>query len=312
MAPLRLGTRGSRLALWQADAVRQALGGADATLAAEDAVEIVPLQVAGDVDKVRPLADYGGKGLFTRELDQALADRRIDLAVHSLKDVPTLFGSDVTLAGVLEGEDPRDVFISPLAPSLDALPVGARLGTSAPRRRALARALNPQIAVVNFRGNVPTRLDKLARGEVDATILAAAGLKRLGLLTPAMRIMTPDEMLPAVGQGVIALVCRAGDEMMTGLCGRVTHQATLARITAERAVLEHLGASCHTPIAVHAQPAAGDGDRLHLRAILADPASERLARAQASGPRAEARQLGLTVGAMLREAAGADLLRDVL
>ena len=312
MAAIRLGTRSSRLALWQADSVRQAIAQADPALAEDGAVEIVPITVAGDADKVWPLAAYGGKGLFTRELDQALADGQIDLAVHSLKDVPTLLGFEVVLAGMLAGEDPRDVFVSPLAASIADLPAGARLGTSAPRRRALARAINPAVEVVNFRGNVPTRLDKVSRGEVDATILAVAGLKRLGLLTPTMRILHTDEMLPAAGQGVIALACRSADDVMRRLAGRLNDEATFKRVTAERAVLESLGASCHTPVAVYAEVVAGDDTSLHLRAILADPASDRMARAESTGPAGEARRLGLAVGVMLAEQAGRDFLRDVL
>src|SRR5664279_38968 len=200
-APLRIGTRGSPLALVQARIVRARL--AVALGVAEEAIELVIIRTTGDAIQDRPLADAGGKGLFTKEIEEALLDGRIDLAVHSAKDVPTFLPAGLMLAACLEREDPRDVFISRKASSFADLPQGATLGTTSPRRQAIAKRARGDLRVVPLRGNVATRLAKLDAGEMDATILALAGMKRLGLESHATRIMPVHEFLPAAGQGAI-------------------------------------------------------------------------------------------------------------
>ena len=208
-AILRIGTRGSPLALVQARAVRARLAG---TIGVdEEAIALVTIRTSGDAIQDRPLADIGGKGLFTKEIEEALLGGRIDLAVHSAKDMPTFSQPGLMLAACLEREDPRDVFISRKAKSLSELPAGATLGTASPRRQAIVKRARGDLHVVPLRGNVETRLRKLESGEVDATILALAGMKRLGLTQHATRIMSADEFLPAVGQGAIGIEAREND-----------------------------------------------------------------------------------------------------
>src|SRR5512143_4219288 len=196
---LRIGTRGSPLALVQARAVRSRLAAAAGV--SEDAIELIVIRTTGDTIQDRPLAEEGGKGLFTKEIEEALLDGRVDLAVHSAKDMPTVLPEGLVLAACLEREDPRDVFISRKARSLAELPRGASLGTASLRRQALAKRARPHLRIAPLRGNVETRLRKLDAGEVDATLLALAGLKRLGLVEHATHIMSVEEFLPAVGQG---------------------------------------------------------------------------------------------------------------
>src|SRR6478672_3822636 len=212
---LRIGTRGSPLALVQAHMVQARLA---AALGVDvGAIELATIRTSGDVTQDRPLAEEGGKGLFTKEIEEALLDGRIDLAVHSAKDMPTILPKGLVLAACLEREDPRDVFISHHAPSLGELPRGARLGTASLRRQAIAKRARPDLRVTPLRGNVETRLRKLEAGEVDATLLALAGLKRLGLAEHATDIMSADEFLPAVGQGAIGIEARNDDTRMSDI-----------------------------------------------------------------------------------------------
>jgi hydroxymethylbilane synthase len=257
-ATFRIGTRGSPLALAQATMVRGLL--IQSGLIAEDAIDTVIIKTSGDRIQDRSLADIGGKGLFTKEIEEALTDGRIDLAVHSLKDLPAWMPEGLGLAAVLPRADPRDALLSPLADSISALPPGAKVGTSSPRRRALLLALRPDLDIVEFRGNVGTRLDKLAAGQVDATMLAVAGMTRLGMAETPHHPVDPQEMLPAACQGAIGLEIRLDDDRAQCFCATLNDDRTAIAITAERAFLAALDGSCRTPIAALARFDAGDID----------------------------------------------------
>jgi hydroxymethylbilane synthase len=260
---LRLGTRRSPLAMAQANEARARLCAAHGL--DEAAIELVPVLASGDRIQDRPLAEIGGKALWTRELDQWLDEGRIDAAVHSLKDVETVRPASLSLAAILPRADKRDVLLG--AASLAALPQGATIGTSAPRRAAQALHIRPDCRVVVFRGNVATRMAKLAAGEADATFLAAAGLERLGE-TGAGHPLDPAEWLPAPAQGAIAIECRTADERVRLLLGAIDHEPSRAEVLAERALLAALGGSCRSPVAVLCEPA---GTMLALRAALFSP-----------------------------------------
>ncbi|NWG46936.1 MAG: hydroxymethylbilane synthase, partial [Alphaproteobacteria bacterium] len=256
---LRIGTRRSALALAQTRAFRadaaRALGLAGPAIEAR--LPLVEMVTSGDRHAGVPLADIGGKGLFTRELDEALLSGRIDAAVHSLKDIPGDLPSGIVIAAVLKREDPRDVLVSPLADRLLALPRGARVGTSAPRRRAQLLRLRPDLDIRLLRGNVDTRLKKLAEGEVDAAILAAAGLNRLGLHETARCPIPPEEMLPAGGQGLVAITCRADDEAALAILAPLGDPEGQAAAACERAFIAALDGSCRTALAAHAETLGG-------------------------------------------------------
>jgi hydroxymethylbilane synthase len=238
---LRLGTRGSPLALIQARLVATALR--DAHGWGPELIEIEPIATTGDQIRDRPISEIGGKALWTKELDLALLEGRIDLAVHSMKDVETIRPSELALAAMLERADVCDRLIG--ASSLAALPAGARIGTSSPRRAAQVLARRPDLVIVPFRGNVETRLRKIQRGEVDATLLAAAGLERLGREVGVLL----DDFLPAPAQGAIGVEVRSADRRVRTLVGAIDHRATHACVAAERRLLEGLGGSCRSPIA---------------------------------------------------------------
>ncbi|MFI5012235.1 MAG: hydroxymethylbilane synthase [Hyphomicrobiales bacterium] len=259
---IKLGTRGSPLALAQAHELRAWLVRARALAA--DAIEVVVIRTTGDRITDRALADAGGKGLFTKELDEALIDRRIDIAVHSAKDLPTILPQAVFIAGYLPREDARDALVAPRFGSLDQLPSGARIGTASVRREAQLRRLRPDIRVQLLRGNIDTRLRKLAAGECDATLLALAGLKRLGLAAKATQILDAATFIPAVGQGAIALVVRLGDAAIASLLAPALDAPTGTALAAERAFLARLDGSCRTPIAGHA---VTEGALLRFRGI---------------------------------------------
>jgi len=253
---LRLGTRGSPLALWQANMVAAELRVAHGW--PDDAIEIVPIRTTGDNVQDRALAEIGGKALWTKELDRALLAHEIDFAVHSMKDVETIRPPEIVIAAMPRRADTRDKLIG--ADSLSALPAGARVGTSSPRRAAQVRRARPDVQIVLFRGNVDTRLRKLAEGEADATLLAAAGLDRLG----RGAIGTPlDDLLPAPAQGAVGIETRADDDRIRSLLAAIDHDATSACVLAERALLAALGADCRAPVAALAQI---DGAKIHLRA----------------------------------------------
>jgi hydroxymethylbilane synthase len=302
-ARLRLGTRGSALARAQTALVVRALGEADPELAAPGALEVVAIATSGDRVTDRPLAEIGGKGLFCKELEAALLERRIDLAVHSVKDLPTWLPQGLVLGAVLARGDPRDVLITPSRAGLDALPRGAVVGTASPRRQAQLLARRPDLRVVNFRGNVDTRLKKLAAGAVDATLLAQAGLERLGIAPAGATVLSPEVMLPAVGQGAIGVECRADDASILARLKAIDDLKTAACIGAERALLAALDGSCRTPIAGHASFAAG---RLRLEALVARPDGSVCLRTTREGALGDGDRLGRDAGLELKARAGPD------
>jgi len=302
---LRIGTRGSPLALAQAEEVRARLAaahGLDPT-----AIEICVIRTSGDAIQDRPLAEVGGKGLFTKEIEQALFDNTIDLAVHSAKDMETVLPAGLVAAAFLPREDVRDAFISRKARTLAELPEGAVVGTASLRRQAIVRRLRPDLRVVSLRGNVETRLRKLATGEVDATLLALAGLKRLGLAAAARSVFSVDEFLPAVGQGAIAIETRAADERTRDLIAPINDGDTMAALTAERAFLAALDGSCKTPIAGHAR-IAEDGV-LTFRGRIVTPDGRAAHETSRSGAVGEAAALGTDAGAELKQRAGPNFFR---
>ena len=248
---LRIGTRGSALALWQAREVRAHLASAHGV--EPEAITIEAIRTTGDIIQDRPLSEAGGKGLFTKEIEQALADGAIDLAVHSSKDMPTALAAGLELAACLPREDVRDAFVSRKSTSLAGLPPGAVLGTASLRRQAMVKRLRPDVSVISFRGNVDTRLKKLDDGVVDATLLALAGLKRLGREAAATAVLEIDSFLPAVGQGAIGIEARAADTRTCDLLAKINHAETLTALRTERAFLAVLDGSCRTPIAGHAR-----------------------------------------------------------
>ena len=302
-APLRIGTRGSPLAMVQARAVRARLAAAMGV--AEDAIELVVIRTTGDAIQDRPLADAGGKGLFTKEIEEALLDGRIDLAVHSAKDVPTIAQPGLMLAACLEREDPRDVFISRKAASFADLPQDATLGTTSPRRQAIAKRIRPDLRIVPLRGNVATRLAKLDAGEMDATILALAGMKRLGLEAHATHIMPIHEFLPAAGQGAIAIETRESDLRTRDYLVGIDHADTSTALACERAFLAVLDGSCKTPIGGYAEIS---GDTIYLRGLLAHPDGAPSVAHELRGPRADAVRIGTEAGQFVRRTAPAGLL----
>jgi hydroxymethylbilane synthase len=286
-----LGTRGSPLALAQAQETRRRLA---AALGWDDeAIALEIIRTSGDLIQDRPLAEAGGKGLFTKEIDAALLEGRIDAAVHSAKDLPTLLPDGVAIAGFLEREDVRDAFISSLAESFADLPPGARLGAASLRRQAQARRLRPDLKVELLRGNVETRLRKAESGAIDATLLALAGLKRLGLAHRARAALDLDSFLPAVGQGAIALTARADDGAALAALAAISHAPTMTAVTAERAFLAELEGSCRTPIAGHAR--LEDGALALVGQVLRVDGSEAFD-VRVSGAPADAARLGAEAG----------------
>jgi hydroxymethylbilane synthase len=295
---IRLGTRGSTLALVQARIVADALGGAER-------VEIVPMRTEGDRLAETRLAVAGGKGLFVREIEEALLRGDVDLAVHSLKDLPAEPPAGLVLAAFPPREDPRDVLVTKAPASLDTLSSGARVGTSSPRRRALLLAARPDLAVEPIRGNVDTRLRKLAEGDWSAIVLAAAGLRRLGFEPTHATALEPDAFVPAVGQGIIAVEARADDRATLAAVRRADDPSTRACALAERAYLARLGASCNTPMAAHARL---EGATLRMVAVVAGEDGRRVLRAAADAPAAEAERLGLELADRLLAQGAAELV----
>ncbi|HEX4113223.1 MAG TPA: hydroxymethylbilane synthase [Stellaceae bacterium] len=299
--PLRLGTRGSALALAQAAQVTAALAAAHAELAAPGAIETVAIRTTGDKIQDRPLYELGGKALFTKEIEEALLAGRIDVAVHSGKDMPTFLPPGLILAACLPREDPRDAFLSRRADSIAGLAAGAAVGTSSPRRTAQILHARPDLKIVPLRGNIDTRIRKLEAGEVDAAILALAGLKRLGLEARATAIIPVAEMLPAPAQGAIALEIRAEDERAASYLAAIDHAPTSLCIAAERVFLAVLGGDCRTPIAALARI---DEATLQFRAAILKPdGSARLAAAR-DGAVGEAMALATDAGRDLLARAG--------
>jgi hydroxymethylbilane synthase len=300
MSRLRIATRRSRLALWQAEHVRARLQALHAGLA----VELLPLSTRGDELLDERLDKVGGKGLFVKELEQAMLEERAELAVHSMKDVPAELPPGFALAAILEREDARDAFVSNRFAALAELPPGGRVGTSSLRRAAQVAARHPGLAALTLRGNVETRLAKLDRGEYDAILLAAAGLKRLGLAARIRGLLTAEESLPAPGQAALGIECRADRADVRALVGPLQHDATAACVRAERAVSRALGGSCTIPLGAYAVLA---GEQLRLTALVAAPDGKRAARVECSGPAVEPEALGAKAAAELR-ARGAEAI----
>ncbi len=301
---LRLGTRGSKLALIQAGLVRDALAFAVPALAGADAIEIVPIRTTGDAIQDRPLSEAGGKGLFVKEIEEALLARLIDVAVHSMKDMPTAQPPGLVIAAFLPREDARDVLIAGDVKRIADLRQGAVVGTSALRRRAQLLHRRPDLQIVNLRGNVDTRLAKREAGVVEATVLALAGLKRLGMAHVGMAV-PEDEMLPAVGQGAVCIECRAEDARARAWLAAIDHRPTATCVAAEHAMLVVLDGSCRTPIAGHAILAA---DGLHLRGLIVKPDGSELIATERRGAPADAEAMGRDAGHELKRRGGPSFL----
>jgi hydroxymethylbilane synthase len=297
--PIRIGTRGSRLALVQAREVRDGLMRAHGLAPRE--VEIVPIVTTGDREKGRPLYEIGGKGLFIKEIEEALLAQEIDLAVHSMKDLPAELPPGLAIGCLLKREDPRDAFVSRMAKDIESLPRGAVIGSSSVRRSAQLKRLRPDFEIVPFRGNVDTRLAKLARGEADATFLACAGLNRLGMAHEITLALSPDVMLPAVAQGAIGIEIRTGDIRMRELIGPLNDAATERQVAAERAFLAALEGSCKTPIAGHA---VIRGLRVSFRGLAIAPDGTAAWEARREAPLAEAEDIGRDAGLEIKKRAG--------
>jgi hydroxymethylbilane synthase len=303
---LRLGTRGSPLALAQARMVRQAIASAHGF--DPERIELKVIRTSGDRIQDRPLSEAGGKGLFTKEIEEALLAGAIDLAVHSSKDMPTVLPAGLVLAAFLEREDARDAFVSRKAKSLAELARGAVVGTASLRRQALVKRMRPDLSVAPLRGNVETRLRRLDEGVADATLLALAGLKRLGIADVATAVLDLEAFLPAVGQGAVGIETRADDARTRTLLEPVNHADTAIALAAERAFLAVLDGSCRTPIAGHATVSAG---HLRFRGMILKPDGSEAFETTRAGGIADAAKLGADAGAELKARAGPDFLAGV-
>ncbi|MGL5790861.1 MAG: hydroxymethylbilane synthase [Plesiomonas shigelloides] len=301
---IRIATRQSPLALWQAEHVRQLLCAQHPDLE----VTLVPMVTKGDVILDTPLAKVGGKGLFVKELELALLEQRADIAVHSMKDVPVEFPDGLGLVCICERDDPHDALVSNHYDSLDALPQGAIVGTSSLRRQCQLRAARPDLHIKDLRGNVGTRLSKLDNDEYDAIILAAAGLRRLGLEARIRARLSVQQSLPAVGQGAIGIECRLDDARVRALLAPLNHADTADRVVAERAMNNRLQGGCQVPIGSYAELT---GDQLYLRALVGAPDGSRLLQAEIRGPRTEAEQLGSALAEQLLDAGAGSILSAV-
>jgi hydroxymethylbilane synthase len=300
---LKLGTRGSALALWQATWVKTQLETLNRTLR----VELVTIKTTGDRILDVPLAKIGGKGLFTKELDDALVNSHIDLAVHSMKDVPYELPDGITIGAIPEREDPRDALVSH-GMTLAELPPGAAIGTSSLRRQVQLRHHFPALKLVTLRGNVDTRLRKLDAGMFDGVILAAAGLNRLGHASRITQILNDDVMLSAAGQGALGIVCRTGDSSTMNIVSKLDHGSTRTAVTAERGLLRALGGSCQVPVAGKARL---DGGLVTIKGLIASLDGGRVVTDQISGPDTRAHDLGIELGQMLLERGAREILAEI-
>lgn len=299
---VRIGTRGSQLALAQATWVQQTLQGLHAGLECR----LVTIKTSGDRILDRSLRAIGGKGLFVKEIEEALLAEDVDCAVHSMKDLPAELAPGLMIAAVPRREDARDLLITRAGGGLDALPAGARIGTGSLRRTAFLKRARQDFEIVEIRGNVDTRLRKLDAGELDAVVLAAAGLKRLGIERQHAYPFDPIEFVPAIGQGALAIECRSGElgAVLAGLDDEATRVAT----EAERAFLVRVGGSCHTPLGAHA---LAIGDRVELNAAVASPDGERIVRGATSGTAAAAAHLGTSLAQQLLDDGAAEILASL-
>jgi hydroxymethylbilane synthase len=297
---LRIGTRGSPLALAQAHEVKQRLLGAHPHLVDAD-IEVVPISTKGDRVQDRALSELGGKGLFTEEIEAGLKDGSLDMAVHSMKDMPTIIEEGLDIVCLLPREDFRDAFISDKAADLDSLPAGSLVGTASLRRQAQVLRRRPDLRVETFRGNVQSRLRKLREGVADATLLAMAGLRRLDMTDVATSVLDPEAMLPAIAQGAIGVEARVDDEELAALLAPLNNAITETCLTAERAFLATLDGSCRTPIA---GLALLKGDRLWLRGEILTPDGRTCHATERDGPVGDAAAMGIDAGEELRRRGG--------
>ncbi|MBK5074910.1 hydroxymethylbilane synthase [Budviciaceae bacterium CWB-B4] len=301
---IRIATRQSPLALWQAHYVRDRLLAFHPNLT----VELVTMVTRGDIILDTPLAKVGGKGLFVKELEIAMLEGRADIAVHSMKDVPVAFPEGLGLVTICEREDPRDAFVSNHFNSLDDLPAGSIVGTSSLRRQCQLRARRPDLIITDLRGNVGTRLSKLDNGQYDAIILAAAGLKRLKLEQRIRNFMTPEESLPAVGQGAVGIECRLNDQTTRELLAPLNDAATETRVIAERAMNARLEGGCQVPIGSYAEL---EGDELWLRALVGAPDGSKMIRGERRGPASDAEKMGVALAEELLSQGADEILQRV-
>jgi hydroxymethylbilane synthase len=297
-----IGSRGSKLALWQAEHVAALLR--DDNSGREVSIEII--KTSGDKFTDRPLADAGGKGLFVKEIEEALLAGKVDLAVHSLKDLPSVIPAELGLAAVLEREDPRDALISSVG-LLAEVPEGAKFGTCSPRRAAQLAQLRPDLSIVPLRGNLDTRLRKVEAGEVDATLLAAAGLKRLGWLERATEVLPFDVMLPASGQGIIGLETRNADQTTRTAVESLNHQPSMSAALAERALVREVGADCHSPVAAYA---VVDNAGIELNVMVSSLDGTKVLRGKKSGVEGQAEEIGKSLAAQLLADGAAEVLKN--
>jgi len=302
--PLRIATRGSRLALWQAYHVRDRLQALNPDLA----IELLTMKTAGDRILDTPLAKIGGKGLFVKELEQAMLEGTADIAVHSMKDVPVELPAPLHIPVVLEREDPRDCLVSMNHPALKALPQSACVGTSSLRRRSQLACLRADLQLNDLRGNVNTRLDKLERGEFDAIVLAAAGLRRLGFADRITQCFEVEDMLPAIGQGIIGIECRRDDAWVENLLAPLEDPLARDALTAERALNATLQGGCQVPIAGHARI---EGGELTLDGLVASLDGREQIRGTRQGARRDAAAMGAELGQFLLDNGAARILRDI-
>ena len=301
---LRIATRKSKLALWQAEFVKAELESRNPDLT----VELVTFTTQGDKILDTPLAKIGGKGLFVKELEVAMLDGRADIAVHSMKDVPMEFPEGLGLEVICEREDPRDAFVSNNFDSFEALPQGAHVGTSSLRRQSQILAARPDLKISSLRGNVQTRLGKLDAGDYDAIILASAGLKRLELEERITEAIDDKVSLPAGGQGAVGIECRVDDERVKALLAPLNHDETAARVIAERSLNKRLQGGCQVPIACYATL---NGDKLHLRGLVGSDDGSRMIRTEFTGNKADAEQLGIQAAEDLLAKGAGEILESV-
>ncbi len=293
---IRIGTRGSALATTQTGWVKQQLLQAHPALSDAE-IEIVTITTTGDRITDRPLNAIGGKGLFTKEIEEALLDGRIDMAVHSMKDMPTKLPDGLAIGCIPVREDPRDAFLSSAYDSMHALPAGSRIGTTSLRRSSILKHQRPDVEITPLRGNVTTRIRKLEEGAFDAIILAAAGLHRLGLQKHITAYLAPETMLPAVGQGALAIELLLNNKRINDILIKIHHQDTALCVTAERAMLAELDGSCHTPIGGYAT--MHDNQQLTLHGLIAEPDGSNITRHYLSGPATDAEFIGRELGKKL-------------
>ena len=301
---IRIGTRKSKLALWQTEFVANKIK----KLFPNVEIEIIKITTKGDKILDVPLAKVGGKGLFVKEIEEALLNNKIDLAVHSLKDVPTYFPKGLCLGAITEREDPRDCLISTKYKSLEDLPEGAIVGTSSLRRKAQILQIRPDIKIKDLRGNVDTRLKKLENGDYDAIILAYAGLKRLGLKDKATYIFSPNQFIPAVAQGFLGIEVRLNDNNILNIVKKLNHTDSFIRAESERAFLKRLEGGCQVPLGCYSEI---DGEELNLIGFIADLEGKRFIKDKIKGKKEDYKNLGIELAERLLKQGGEEILKEI-